>query len=70
MSYDCLVCSQALVARNTPFFLTFCLQIDFQSNFFISLLFHLFFSYFKLLVSIFIQSHVNNNLQVSTLYRY
>ena len=35
--------SQALVARTTPFFLTFCLQIYFQSNFFISLLFHLFF---------------------------
>jgi hypothetical protein len=27
----------------TPLFLTFCLQIYFQSNFFISLLFHLFF---------------------------
>ena len=26
-----------------PFFLTFCLQVYFQSNFFISLLFHLFF---------------------------
>ena len=26
-----------------PFFLTFCLQIYFQQNFFISLLFHLFF---------------------------
>ena len=26
-----------------PFFLTFCLQIYFQKNFFISLLFHLFF---------------------------
>jgi hypothetical protein len=35
--------SQALVARTTPFFLPFCLQIYFQSNFFISLLFHLFF---------------------------
>ena len=35
--------SQALVARTTPFFLTFCLHIYFQYNFFISLLFHLFF---------------------------
>ena len=34
---------QALVARTTPLFLTFCLQIYFQLNFFISLLFHLFF---------------------------
>ena len=37
------VISQALVARTTPLFLTFCLQIYFQENFFISLLFHLFF---------------------------
>ena len=29
--------------RTTPLFLTFCLQIYFQYNFFISLLFHLFF---------------------------
>ena len=35
---------QALVARTTPFlFLTFCLQIYFQQNFFIYLLFNLFF---------------------------
>ena len=34
---------QALVARTTPLFLTFCLQVYFQKNFFISLLFHLFF---------------------------
>ena len=53
-----------------PFFLTFCLQIYFQSNFFISLLFHLFFPYFNLFVSIFIQSYVNFKLHVSTLYRY
>jgi hypothetical protein len=30
------------VVRATPFFLTFCLQIHFRLNFFISLLFHLF----------------------------
>ena len=53
-----------------PFFLTFCLQIYFQQNFFISLLFHLFFPYFNLFVSIFIQSYVNIKLHVSTLYRY
>ena len=35
--------TQALVARTTPLLLTFCLQIYFQSHFFISLLFHLFF---------------------------
>ena len=35
--------TQALVARTTPLFLTFCLQIYFQKKFFISLLFHLFF---------------------------
>ena len=53
-----------------PLFLTFCLQIYFQQNFFISLLFHLFFPYFNLFVSIFIQSYVNIKLHVSTLYRY
>jgi hypothetical protein len=31
------------LARTTPLFLTFCLQIYFQYNFFISLLFHLFY---------------------------
>jgi len=35
---------------------------------FISLIFHLFFSYFNLFVSIFIQSYVNSNLQVSIIY--
>jgi hypothetical protein len=35
--------SQALMARTTPLFVTFCLQIYFQYYFFISLLFHLFF---------------------------
>jgi hypothetical protein len=35
--------AQALVARTTPLFLTICIQIYFQLNFFISLLFHLFF---------------------------
>ena len=51
----------------TPLFLTFCLQIYFQYNFFIipSL-----FPYFNLFVSIFIQSYVNIKLHVSTLYRY
>jgi hypothetical protein len=37
---------------------------------FISLLLHLFFPYFNLFVSIFIQYYVNIKLHVSTLYRY
>jgi hypothetical protein len=40
----------------------------FNKNFFISLLFHLFFPYFNLFVSIFMQSYVNIRLHVSTLY--
>ena len=55
-------------ARGTdhpPFFLNL-FSIKFLYFFIISSLF----SYFNLFVSIFIQSHVNNNLYVSTLYRY
>ena len=51
------------MAWTTPLFLTFCLQIYFQQNFFISSLF----PYFVLFVSIFIQSYVNIKLHVSTL---
>jgi hypothetical protein len=51
----------------TPRFLTFCLQIYFQYNFFII---PFFFPYFNLFVSIFIQSYVNIKLHVSTLDRY
>ena len=42
-------------------FLTSCLLIHFQSNVFISLLFHLFFPYFNLFVSIFTHSYVHSN---------
>jgi hypothetical protein len=42
-------------------FLASCLLIHFQSNVFISLLFHLFFPYFNLFVSIFTHSYVHSN---------
>ena len=66
VSNNCFGGSQALVAWNypPPPFLTFCFHIYFQYNFFIisSL-----FPRFNLFVSIFKQSYVNSNLNVSTL---
>ena len=51
----------------TPF-LTFCLHIYFRQTFLYFFIISSLFPYFKLIVSIFIQSYVNSNLHVSTLY--
>ena len=62
--------AQALVARTTPLFLTFCLQIYFPMKFLYFFIISSLFPYFNLFVSIFIQYYVNIKLHVSTLYRY
>ena len=60
--------AQALVARTTPQFLTFCLQIYFSMKFLYFFIISSLFPYFNLFVSIFIQYYVNIKLHVSTLY--
>jgi hypothetical protein len=58
----------ALRTGLSPFFQLSIYIFIFNQISFISLIFHLFFSYFNLFVSIFIQSYVNSNLQVSIIY--
>ena len=62
--------SQALVARTTPLFSNFLFTNLFSIKFLYFFIISSLFPYFNLFVSIFIQSHVNIKLHVSTLYRY
>jgi hypothetical protein len=57
-------------ALESLWFLISVYKFIFNKISFFLLLFHLFFPYFNLFVSIFIQSYVNIKLHVSTLYRY